>query len=261
MGQNNYPQPPIFCDGNPTSLNLRGTRGQFAYDESDNYKQYVWAPDGAWHVLGGGGGGLPPGGTTGQALVKLSNANDDVAFGQTVALQVSYNNSNSGYSATNVQDAIDEQSFLVLPIISGANAVRPGIPCVTDGIGGATFRADAGLVNGTQFLTTGAAPVACDPNVHCTTVTTGGTQGTEVVTLGAIGTPLPTSEVGGQHVVKLHTHTDPLDVLSVDITHIVNADGSPLTSILLDAVDEWVLFESWDEFVWRVVRATPGVVT
>lgn len=56
MGQTNYPAPPIFCNGNPTSLNLRGTRGQFAYDESDSYKQYVWAPDGAWHALGGSSG-------------------------------------------------------------------------------------------------------------------------------------------------------------------------------------------------------------
>lgn len=57
MGQTNYPQPPIFCNGNPTSLGLKGVRGQFAFDESNSYAQYVWAPDGAWHAMGGGGGG------------------------------------------------------------------------------------------------------------------------------------------------------------------------------------------------------------
>ena len=38
--------------------------------------EYVVGPPGS----GGGGGGLPPGGTTGQALRKLSNADDDAGW-------------------------------------------------------------------------------------------------------------------------------------------------------------------------------------
>ena len=160
MPQTNFPAPPVFGSGAPT---VTGTKGQVYYDTDADNAPYVFNA-GAWHAIPGGGGPV-------------------------AAEDVSYDNSSSTLTATNVQDAFAQM---------GA---------------------------GVEDITSGASPVDCDINVGLTRVTSGGTMGVEVVNLRDL--PLDGNGVnaatGKQHVVYFQTETNGSDIVRVVLADDGNA--------------------------------------
>ena len=107
-----------------------------------------------------------------------------------------------------------------------------------------------------ELLTSGASPVAVSLTRYLTTITTGGTAGTEAVTVGD-----GTGEViGTRKLIVLGTRTDGSDVVSLDHANIVNASGTQTTNVDLDAADEFVLLE-WNGSKWQIVYSDATVAT
>jgi hypothetical protein len=105
-----------------------------------------------------------------------------------------------------------------------------------------------------ETLVSGASPVAVSLARHLTTIVTGGTAGTESVTVGD-GTG---EVVGTRKLIELGTRTDASDVVSLDHANIVNASGTQTTNVDLDAEGEFVLLE-WNGSKWQIVYSDATV--
>lgn len=118
-----------------------------------------------------------------------------------------------------------------------------------------TFDNDMGLSNNEALVTTGSAPVALNNRVHEHSLTTGGTGPGEQITLG-----IPSADDIGQRMAFFLDEIDTAgDTIVLETTNIRNADGSAMTSITFDTLEEFLLLEVYDAAIYRIVRATSGV--
>lgn len=102
---------------------------------------------------------------------------------------------------------------------------------------------------GTETVTTGASPVAANLEYQESSITTGGTAGSEDFNIGD-GTGV---KVGTKHLITLAVRTDGSDVVNIDHANWVDFDNSTgLTNLDLDAAGEYVLGE-WNGTKWRLL--------
>lgn len=130
---------------------------------------------------------------------------------------------------------------------------------IGDGSSGNVFwTGDLGTTSTFYYLTTGVDPVNYPPPFHQIYITTGGTAGTEEINSVV---PPYLDFVGAQQLIRIGTQTNPADVVSIDdpANYIRNSDGSVVTSITFDAVDEYLLIEAYDATTWRIVSGTATV--
>jgi hypothetical protein len=120
---------------------------------------------------------------------------------------------------------------------------------------GASFIGDPGA-NTYQYLDTGAAPVSADMSYRGIIIETGGTGGTEQVFVAGPGA---VQLIGFRQLITLAEQTDPADVVDIQAANIKTEAGADITSITMDAVDEFLLIEAWDASTWRMIRSTATV--
>ena len=105
-----------------------------------------------------------------------------------------------------------------------------------------------------EARTSGAAAIQVDLSIYETKLTTGGTAGTESVTLGD-GAGVT---VGHRKLVTLKTRTNAADVVSLDHANLANKSGVQATNVDLDAAGEFCLVE-WNGSKWQIVHANATV--
>lgn len=115
------------------------------------------------------------------------------------------------------------------------------------------------LISDDEPLFSGASAVPVDLTVYQTKITTGGTAGSEDVTLGD-GTGTVTPIVGQQHLITLETRTNASDVVNLDHANMVDSAGTDLTNMDLDAAGEFVLVR-WTGTKWKVLETNGTLAT
>ena len=96
----------------------------------------------------------------------------------------------------------------------------------------------------------GATAVTIDVATYHVKITTGGTAGSEDVSIGD-GTG---ARVGERKLITLAVRTDGSDVVNLDHANCVNATGTTLTNLDMDAAGEFVLLE-WNGTKWQIIYA------
>ena len=104
------------------------------------------------------------------------------------------------------------------------------------------------IINESISQVTGGSAIDCDISVYKSEVTTGGSAGAETMNV-ADGTI-----VGQRKLIELVTLTDPSDNVLLS-GNFVDASASALTSVTLDAADEFHLME-WNGSNWQTIYTT-----
>lgn len=108
--------------------------------------------------------------------------------------------------------------------------------------------AAASLINESVDQITGGSAIDCDLTVYKSEVTTGGTAGAETMNVAA------GDVVGQRKLIELTTLTNGSDSVLLSGSF-ADASGSALTSVTLDAADEFHLME-WNGSAWQTVHTT-----
>jgi len=110
------------------------------------------------------------------------------------------------------------------------------------------------LLDSSEELVSGAAAIEPSHAPYATDIVTGGTAGSEDVTVGD-GTVTATNAVpviGQRKLYTLKTRTNGADVLNLDHANLVNAAGTAMTNCDLDAAGEFILLE-WNGLKWQEI--------
>ena len=102
----------------------------------------------------------------------------------------------------------------------------------------------------------GAVAVTIDASTYHVNITTGGTAGSENVSIGDGSS----ARVGERKLITLAVRTDASDVVNLDHANCVNAAGTTLTNLDMDAAAEFVLLE-WNGTKWQIVYANATEAT
>lgn len=128
-----------------------------------------------------------------------------------------------------------------------------GLPAANEGRD-AFLDAAGNLTNSEEQLTSGAAAIVPSHKPYSTQIVTGGTAGSEDVTLGD-GTASADNDaavVGQRKLLTLKTRTNGSDVVNLDHANMANAAGTDATNADMDAAGEFFLVE-WNGTKWQVV--------
>ena len=119
------------------------------------------------------------------------------------------------------------------------------------------FRHAFGKISNTVYydeITTAADSQAVATTSYETKITTGGTAGTENISI-ADGTI-----VGERKLITLAVRTDASDVVALAHANVVNASGTAATGVTLDAAGEFILLE-WNGSKWQAVYTPATIAT
>lgn len=111
------------------------------------------------------------------------------------------------------------------------------------------------LVGSYDTKASGATTLSLDLGPYETRVISGGTAGSENVTIGTGSTAI----VGQRKLVTFLTRTNASDVLNLDHANILNSSGTQATNVDLDAAGEFVLLEYVGSSKWQVRAANATI--
>ena len=128
-------------------------------------------------------------------------------------------------------------------------------------LGGLRDAVKGGIVADSLPITSGADPVAIDPSVYKHLVTSGGTQGNEVVQVPSA------AEVGQRVLIEFAVEGDASDVVRIndDGSSSIQSQGavgetpSAVTNIDLDTPGEFALLEYQGGDVWNLLYTSGAV--
>jgi hypothetical protein len=159
---------------------------------------------------------------------------------------------NAGDSGGSIRAKLNAVIGWVDGLLSGATsgkvlvAANNNLPALRDDIGSRNSYE--------EIIATSSSPSALSEEAHHNLVSGSG-SGSAVLTMLP-----PSGELEGFMKRILVDGLDALTGINLDITNIINSDGSDVDDITFTAANDFLLLEAYGG-LWRVVRATSGVVT